>query len=143
MPFLLISAFRGLVDGVHERLTQAGFPQLRASHGFAMQAIGKGCTSVELGQRLGVSKQAAAKTARALEEMNLVKRRANPLDARERVLVPTAHGRRMLQLSAQAFAQLVGQWRTTVGDAQVDAVLATLAQADPGRRGPTDLSDWI
>ena len=143
MPFLLISAFRGLVDAVHDRLTRAGFPQLRASHGFAMQAIGTGCTSVELGQRLGVSKQAAAKTARALEEMNLVARRSNPLDARERVLVPTAHGRRMLQLSAQAFAQLVGQWRTTVGDAQVDAVLATLAQADPGRRGPTDLSDWI
>lgn len=142
MPFLLISAFRGLVDSVHERLAEAGFAHLRASHGFAMQAIGDGCTSVELGQRLGVSKQAAAKTARSLLDLGLIERRPNPLDGRERILVPTRRGRRMLRLSAEAFTELVGRWRATVGDADVDAVLTTLGQADPGRRGPTDLSDW-
>jgi DNA-binding MarR family transcriptional regulator len=142
MPFLLISAFRGLVDSVHEHLADAGFPHLRAAHGFAMQAIGNGCTSVELGQRLGVSKQAAAKTARTLEDMGLIERRANPLDGRERILVPTTQGRRMLQLSADGFTRLVGRWRVAVGDANVDAVLTTLTQASHGRRGPTDLSDW-
>lgn len=142
MPFLLIAAFRGLVDSVDEELAEAGFPQLRASHGFAMQAVRDGCTSVELGQRLGVSKQAAAKTGKALEEMGLVERRRNPLDGRERRLVPTADGQRMLRLSAKAFTTAVGRWRAAVGDANVDATLATLAQADPGRRGPTDLSDW-
>lgn len=143
MPFLLISAFRGLVDSVHERLAGSGFAHLRASHGFAMQAIGAGCTSVELGQRLGVSKQAAAKTGRALEEMGYIARIPNPHDGRERTLVPTARGRELLRRSGEAFAELVAGWRTTVGDAQVDAVLSTLARADPGRRGPTDLSDWI
>lgn len=143
MPLLLISAFRGLMDSVHDRLAEAGYPGLRASHGFAMQAIGDGCTSVELGQRLGVSKQAAAKTGQALEAMGLIERRPNPFDRRKRLLVRTAQGQRMLRLSAEAFAELVSRWRARVGDAQVDAVLATLLQADPGRRGPMDLSDWM
>jgi len=48
----------------------------------------------------------------------------------------------MLKLSADGFNRLVGRWRVTVGDANVDAVPTTLTQASHGRRGPTGLSDW-
>lgn len=143
MPFLLMSAFRGLVDAVHEQLEAAGYPGFRATHGFAIQAIGAGCTSVELGHRLGVSKQAATRTARALEDLGLIRRTPNDLDRRELVLTPTRHAERMLRLSAEAFRSELRGWRQTVGDEHVDATLATLAAASPGRRGPTDLSDWV
>lgn len=143
LPFLLISAFRGLVDELHERLAAAGYPGLRAGHGFAMQAIGEGCTNVELGKRLGVSKQAATKTAQTLEHMGLVRRRANPADRREKVVAPTAAGRRMLATSGEIFTTLAGHWRDSVGDAAFETTVATLAQADPGRRTHTDLSDWV
>ena len=142
MPFLLMSAFRGLVDAVHEGLAAAGYPDVRATHGFAMQAIGSGCTSVELGQRLGVTKQAAARTAASLEELGFITREHSLTDGRERLLAPTQRGQEMLSLSASIFTQQVQQWRARVGDDNVDATLATLSQADPGRRGPTDISDW-
>jgi DNA-binding MarR family transcriptional regulator len=142
MPFLLLSAFRGLVDEVHARLATAGYPGLRATHGFAMQAVGDGCTSVELGQRLGVSKQAATRTARSLEEMGLVTRGANPRDGRERTIVLTSRGRRVLRLSGEAFEQAVGRWRDEVGDRLVDATLTTLGGVDHVPRSPVDLSDW-
>jgi len=141
MPFLLMSAFRGLVDAVHAELAAAGYPGVRATHGFAMQAIGSGCTSVELGDRLGVTKQAATRTAASLEELGLVTRERSTTDRRERLLVPTARGRRMLELSGRSFAAQVAQWRARVGDAAVDATLTTLAHADHGRRGATDVSD--
>ena len=54
-----------------------------------MQAIGDGCTGVELGQRLHVSKQAAAPTAKALETMGLVDRHGDALDRRARIIRPT------------------------------------------------------
>lgn len=142
MPVLLMSAFRGLVDAVHARLDEAGFAGVRPTHGFAMQAIGEGCTSVELGARLGVSKQAAAKTAAALAAMGLITREPGVIDRRERILRPTPHGAEMLAVSAAAFAREVGQWRARVGDRRVDATLATLAAAPRGQRSPTDLSDW-
>ena len=142
MPFLLMSAFRGLVDAVHAELAAAGYPGVRATHGFAMQAIGAGCTSVELGERLGVSKQAAAKTAATLEEMGLLRREPVERDARQKLLVPTPAGRRMLRISASAFRAELARWREDVGDAGVDATLSTLSVVSAGGRGPTDLSDW-
>lgn len=107
-----------------------------------MQAIGSGCTSVVLGQRLGVTKQAAAKTAQSLEDRGFIERVPSTTDGRERLLLPTRRGRQMLDLSAAIFTKQIRDWRARVGDDNVNATLTTLAHADPGRRGPTDLSDW-
>ncbi len=137
MPFLLASAFRGLVDAVHDELADQGHPGVRSTHGFAMQAIGNGCTTVQLGQRLGVTKQAAAKTAGALEGMGLIRRMTSTRDGRERLLTPTTRGQEMLRLSAVAFAAQVQNWRTQVGDDAVDATLRTLAAVSPSR-APND-----
>lgn len=143
MPFLLLGAFRNLVDAVHARLADEGFPQVRATHGFALQAIGEGCTSVQLGERLGVSKQAAAKTAATLESMGLITRRANHLDRRERVLTIEPRGQELLRVSAIAFRAELRQWRERAGADQVDITAATLALVGAGGRRATDLSDWV
>lgn len=142
LPFLLVSGFRGVIDELHRRLAADGYPGLTARHGFAMQALGEGCTARELAVRLGVSKQAATKTVASLAEMALVTRRINPADARERLVAPTPRGREMLARSGVIIGQIVGAWRAAVGDADVDATLRTLAAADPGGRSITDLSDW-
>ena len=64
LPLLLAAAFRTLIDGLHDQLAARGHPDARPIHAFALQAIGPdGATVSELGRRLGVSKQAAAKTA--------------------------------------------------------------------------------
>lgn len=141
-PFLLMRAFRGLVDAVHERLAAEGFTGLKAQHGFALQAIREGCTSVELGQRLGVSKQAATKTAQSLEAMGLVQRTTNTLDRRERRLLVTPRGKRLLELSAEGFRAEVARWRTIEGEDAVATTLRTLAHVGRGGRADTDLSDW-
>ena len=69
MPFLLMSAFRGLVDAVHADLEEAGFPGVRATHGFATQAVGAARVSSSV-SAWGL-KQAATKTAAGLEAMGL------------------------------------------------------------------------
>ena len=63
LPLLLLLGFQTLVDQLHAELADQGHPDARPAHGFALQAIGPdGITATELGRRLGVSKQAAAKT---------------------------------------------------------------------------------
>lgn len=132
LPFLLSAAFDSLVDAVHARLAAEGFPGIRAVHGFAMQAIGTGCTSAELGQRLGVSKQAATQTAKALTALGLVERTADPTDRRAIVLVPTARGIEMLERSARAFREEVARWRARVGETSIDSLLRTLTAVTDG-----------
>ncbi|GEE00888.1 MarR family transcriptional regulator [Gordonia spumicola] len=141
-PFLLMSAFRGLVDAVHSGLADEGFPGVRATHGFALQAIGDGCTSVDLAARLGVSKQAATKTAQSLEALGLIERTLNEHDRRERIITINSRGRTLLALSAAGFRREMAAWRSTVGDHAVDTTLQTLAAIGTDGRADTNLSDW-
>jgi DNA-binding MarR family transcriptional regulator len=104
LALLLLGAFRSLIDELHRTLSENGHGEARPLHGFALQAIGPdGITASELGRRLGVSKQAAAKTVASLERVGYVCRRPDPADARAVRLQRTARGEEMLALSAAFF----------------------------------------
>lgn len=126
--FLLAGAFRGAIDALHTELARQGHPEARPLHGFALQAIGQdGVTVSELGRRLGVSKQAAAKTARTLEEIGYAARTADPNDARATRLTHTARGEDLLRRSAVIFERQADQWRSEVGAARYEAMAEALA----------------
>src|ERR1700733_223985 len=101
LPFLLIGAFRSLIDELHRTLAESGHDEARPLHGFALQAIGpEGSTASELGRRLGVTKQAAAKTVASLERVGYVCREPDSKDGRAVRLLRTPLGEEMLSLSA-------------------------------------------
>jgi DNA-binding MarR family transcriptional regulator len=145
LPLLLAGAFRELIDSLHAELAARGHDQARPVHGFALQAIGPGGATVsELGRRLGVSKQAAAKTAAGLEELGYVTRRPSERDARATVLTVTPHGLEMLGLSAEIFDRLRGDWERRLGAERVAAIEDGLAEI-AGDGGPKigDLPGWL
>jgi DNA-binding MarR family transcriptional regulator len=133
LPFLLLGAFRALVDELHVGLAAQGHPHARPLHGFALQALGpEGATISELGRRLAVSKQAAAKTAKNLEALGYVSRGPQPGDGRATVLTRTAKGDELLALSARSFDRLRRRWARTLGTETLDALedgLETIAGA--------------
>ena len=133
-PFLLLATFRGMVDELHRRLAAVGFSNVTAAQGLAMQAMGEGCTGIELAQRLGVSKQAAARTIQGLEAADIAKRIRNPNDRREQIVTPSATGLRMLAMSGEILSDLVQEWRQSAGDHDVNVTLNTLANANHGSR---------
>jgi DNA-binding MarR family transcriptional regulator len=127
LPMLLLTAFRSLVDDLHAELAVSGHDQARPIDGFALQAIGPtGVTIGELGRRLGVSKQAAAKTARRLEEIGYATRSPHPVDGRAQVITRTSRGEEMLGLSAEIFGRLRHRWAGQIGDDRLDALEADL-----------------
>ncbi|CAM5440765.1 hypothetical protein SFUMM280S_08230 [Streptomyces fumanus] len=70
LALLLLGGFQSMVDDVVGELASRGHEGVRASHEFALRAIEEGAdTATELGRRLSVSKQAAAKTIAALEPL--------------------------------------------------------------------------
>jgi hypothetical protein len=69
LALLLLGGFRVLVDEAILELAERGYEEVRPVHEFAMRAIAAGADDAsELGRRLSVSKQAAAKTVAVLEE---------------------------------------------------------------------------
>ena len=146
LPLLLAGAFRTVVDALHRELAERGHPDARPLHGFALQAVGPdGATVSELGRRLGVTKQAAAKTAASLERLGYVRREPDFEDARAVRLRRSRGGEEMLALSAEIFDRLRAEWIRELGDARVRSLEDDLERiAGPaGAAKLGDLPGWL
>lgn len=108
LPVLLLQGFRHLVDGLHSELAVQGHPDVRPVHGFVLQAVADGCPAVELGRRLGVSKQAAAEHVEILERLGYPAR------------------------SAAIFGALRAGWPARIGEDRVATMEADLRTVDRG-----------
>ena len=116
LPLLLVGAFRSIIDELHGVLASRGHAEARPLHGFALQAIGAdGCTVSDLGRRLAVSKQAAAKTVASLERIGYARREPDATDARALRLLRTARGEEMLALSATFFEDYHSRLASAIG----------------------------
>lgn len=145
LPLLLAGAFRAIVDELHDELAEAGHAEARPIHGFALQAIGsEGITVSELGRRLGVTKQAAAKTAANLERLGYVDRMIHPDDQRAVLLRRAQLGDEMLALSAQIFGRIRSEIADQVGKdrlSELEVTLVSIARNRNPRLG--DLPGWL
>ena len=135
LALLLLGAFRSLADAATDELANRGYPDFRPVHDFAMRAIAAGADNAsELGRRLSVSKQAAAKTILVLQERGYVARDADPQDARRMRLQVTKLGWRVLQTGETIFDDLRTRWEQRVGSAElakVEKVLTKLVGSLP------------
>ncbi|MET9430607.1 MULTISPECIES: MarR family transcriptional regulator [unclassified Streptomyces] len=142
LPFLLLTAFRVLIDELHARLAEVGHPDLRPAHGFAMQMISRGGSISDLGRRLGVSKQAASKTVAGLESLGYVQRRPSDLDQRQIEVFLTPRGVDALTASGEILNQLRAEWADTVGEREMLLVEDVLAQVG-GHDGLDRFVGWL
>ncbi|WP_055590784.1 MarR family winged helix-turn-helix transcriptional regulator [Streptacidiphilus griseoplanus] len=144
LPLLLFAGFRSLIDELHAELARQGHPEVRPAYGFAMQAIGRGCTTAtELGRSLGISKQAAGKTVDRLEALGYAERVDDPADARRKQLRLTARGIDSLTRSAAIFEELQARWARTLGAERLFALKADLRTMNPAAGFPLDVPGWF
>jgi DNA-binding MarR family transcriptional regulator len=147
LPLLLIAGFRGVIEAMHERLARQGHPEARPVHGFALQSLGpEGAKVAEVGRRLGVTKQAAAKTVASLEALGYAERVPHPGDARAALVRRTARGEELLDLSARALERVRATWATSLGRARLRDLEADLAKmiGDAGTRASfEDFPGWL
>ncbi|GGP75520.1 MarR family winged helix-turn-helix transcriptional regulator [Saccharothrix coeruleofusca] len=144
LALLLLGGFRCLVDAAQAELADRGHGDVRPVHDFAIRAIASGADSAsELGRRMAVSKQAAAKTIAVLQERGYVAREADPADARRKRLRVTDRGFAMLREAEAIFDELREQWARRIGADQLkelEARLTDLVGATPVR---LDTPGWL
>src|SRR5712672_3446452 len=137
LALLLLAGFRSLVDAAIVELAHSCYEDVRPVHDFAMRAIAAGAGNAsELGRRLSVSKQAAAKTIAMLQERGYVTRDTDPRHARRMRLQVTPLGFEVLRQGEAIFDELRDQWERQIGPAQLESLethLAALAGDQPVR----------
>jgi DNA-binding MarR family transcriptional regulator len=129
LALLLLGGFHSMVDDVVAELEARGHPGVRAVHEFALRAIDGGAdTASELGRRLEVSKQAAAKTIAALEGMGYVTREGDESDARRKPLRVTDRGHELMTVGGALFDDVRERWAARIGAAELDALQGQLGR---------------
>ena len=127
LALLLLATFRSLAQDATERLALRGFEDFRPSHEFAMRAVEAGADNAsELGRRLSVSKQAAAKTITLLEARGYVERALDAQDGRRKHLRLTPRGKKVLRTGEQIFNELRSQWAEQIGTDKLQLVESVL-----------------
>jgi len=103
LGLLSVVVATGVTERIAERLADAGFDDVRDSHGYVVQGLLAGDTTVtHLGARLGISAQAVSKTVRELERAGYVACGTDPTDRRSRPLRLTARGEQLVDASRRA-----------------------------------------
>jgi DNA-binding MarR family transcriptional regulator len=131
-----------MTDEVITALAERGHPGVRAVHEFALRAIDTGAdTASELGRRLSVSKQAAAKTIAALQALGYVEIEPHPADGRRRRIRVTPGGRDMVAIGSASFDDVRERWAAQIGAEQLEALQAHLGRlVTPRPLGAEDLA---
>ena len=128
LALLLLGGFRTLVDAATAELARRGHADVRPVHDFAIRAIAAGAdTASELGRRLSITKQSAARTIAVLQERGYVARDTDPLDARRKRLQVTPRGFDMLRQGETIFDELRDQWAAALGAAELETLEKQLA----------------
>ncbi|MFC7620751.1 MarR family winged helix-turn-helix transcriptional regulator [Microlunatus sp. GCM10028923] len=144
LPLRLLLGFRMIIDRLHAELARQGHPDLRPLHGFVFQAVGReGITGVELGRRLGVSKQAAGKTIEQLERLGYLERSADPADARRRTVRLTERGVDALRRSARILDRVRREWAETTGPERFREFEQDLQRLTPDDLFRLDAPGWL
>jgi DNA-binding MarR family transcriptional regulator len=144
LPLRLLAAFRLIIDELHAELGRQGHPHMRPMHGFVFQAIGlEGTTAVELGRRLGISKQAAGKTIDNLAVLGYVRRQPDPGDHRQKIVTLTERGFDALGRSAAIFDVLRAGWAARLGEERLAQLEAGLRELTGNAEFPLDIASWL
>lgn len=140
LALLLLGGYRTLVDGAMRELTARGYEDFRPAHEFTMRVIAAGADSAsDVGRRMSVSKQAAAKVIAVLLDRGYVSRAPHPADSRRKRLQVTPLGFEVLRQGEAVFQELREEWERRIGAAElalVEARLATLVGDGAVRPGP-------
>lgn len=132
-------ALTAVIDELHERLADAGWPRVRPMWGFVLLALRDRPGNIgEVGELLGVSKQAAAKVVASLVEEGLVERREDPGDRRAAVLGLTPDGRRFLADAEAAYQAIEAGWAEVAGPRDVAALRRAVSAVLRARYGPQE-----
>jgi DNA-binding MarR family transcriptional regulator len=129
LGILLVLADQEFVRELREYVTGQGFDDQGRSDGFVLRTLTDGPTTISrLAERLEITKQGASQIADDMERRGYVERRADPTDARARLLHLTDRGHAALSAARRFHQTYERRLRKRLGNDAVDALRDVLTE---------------
>ena len=127
---LLLEGHRVLAAELVSTLEERGYGDLRAGHLAVFQHIDRrgGTRLTELATRARMTKQGMMLTVDDLEARGYVRRVADPLDARAKIVRLTAHGRRAAAEARKVVQAIEARTKRYLGDRRYDTLRESLEE---------------
>lgn len=123
---LMFIAHRAVETRVHETLHDLGYEFTAAQIRIAQRLSPNGIRVTDLAEQAQVTKQTAGGLVDELERGGYVSRKPDPADARARLVVLTAKGRRLCAAAAAEVETVEREWRAHLGAANYAAMRTAL-----------------
>lgn len=124
---LLEVATEALFAEFNRDLAEAGFTDIRPTHGCAFRFIGPdGLRLTDLASLADITKQSAGEIVTDLERSGYVERVPDPADKRAKLIRLTARGERAQQVGFALLAEIEQRWAERYGVADVAALREAL-----------------
>ena len=125
---LLSNALRQFEGRVIQLMSDAGYPQITASHIQATRHLDvAGTRLTDMARRAAMTKQSMSELVRQLEDVGLVTRRLDPDDGRARLVFFTDAGLSWLAAFGRAVRQAEQEMADAVGGSALQRIKAALA----------------
>jgi DNA-binding MarR family transcriptional regulator len=126
---LLHGPFQILVDELHERLAEAGYPDIRPAHGNVFGYIREeGSRLTELAERARLTKQTMGYLVDYLEERGYVKREPDPGDKRAKIVRLTGEGRELVGVAREIMGRIEARWAELLGEDRMEQLRELLKE---------------
>jgi DNA-binding MarR family transcriptional regulator len=131
---LLMEARRALAAELDADLQERGYPDLRPGHAALFLSIDRrsGSRITDLAGAVRLTKQAMMAVVDDLESRGYVRRVADPVDGRAKLVRLTAHGRRAAAECRRAVQAVEQRTKRQLGDRRYDAVREALEEMATG-----------
>jgi DNA-binding MarR family transcriptional regulator len=127
---LFAMAGRYLVERLHQRLAERGWPDIPPATGYVLLAARTGpTTGGEIAQLMRTSKQAASKLLDTMERRGFVERGAAGADGRMKSVVLTDQGRALLAAVEDIYIELESDWAALMGHDTLELIRTSLTRA--------------
>ncbi|MEV6432405.1 MarR family transcriptional regulator [Nocardia sp. NPDC051463] len=126
---MLGQAYQAFVSELHAHMAERGHRMLGASYGYVLRTLAENAlTASQLGERLGITAQGAAKVVDEMVRHGYVERRPDPTDKRAKLLHLSDRGRDTLDAVREFHVEYERRLVARVGADQVATVRAVLGE---------------
>ena len=137
MVRLLNVALDEFAERLYERMSAAGFGDIRPGHGCVFGGIDpdNGSRLTELAERACMTKQSVGEVTSDLEKRGYLERVADPDDGRAKIIRLTGHGREAYTVGRRLIDDLEREWADRYGEERIAALRDALEAVTAERAG--------